>query len=68
MGTVGSFAPGVKQRWCEADNSPPSSTDVKNGGAIPPLLYMSSRHKKNLAFLTYISTFTFQRENVAILI
>jgi hypothetical protein len=32
---------GVKQLGCEADHSPPSSTKVKNGGAIPPLLHTS---------------------------
>jgi hypothetical protein len=36
MGTEG-FSPGVKQPGREANNSPPSSTEVKNGGAIPPL-------------------------------
>jgi hypothetical protein len=29
--------PGVKRPACEADHSPPSSADVRNGGAIPPL-------------------------------
>jgi hypothetical protein len=29
----GTFSPGLKQPGC----SPPSSADVKNGGAIPPL-------------------------------
>jgi hypothetical protein len=28
---------GVKQLGCEADHSPPSSAEIKNGGAIPPL-------------------------------
>jgi hypothetical protein len=28
----------------EADNSPPSSAKVKNGGAMPPLFHMSSWH------------------------
>jgi hypothetical protein len=40
MGTAGSFSPGVKRPGCEADHSPPSSTEVKNGGAIPPLLHV----------------------------
>jgi hypothetical protein len=31
----------VKQLGCEADNSPPPNAKVKNGGAIPPLPYMS---------------------------
>jgi hypothetical protein len=28
----------------EDDHSPPSSAEVKNGGAIPPLPHMCSRH------------------------
>jgi hypothetical protein len=36
MGNRGSF-PGGK-----ADHSPPSSAEVKNGGAIPPLPHVSS--------------------------
>jgi hypothetical protein len=34
--------PGVKQQGYEADYSPPSSAEIKHGGAIPPLLNMSS--------------------------
>jgi hypothetical protein len=34
--------PGVKQSGREADHSPPSSAEVKNGGAIPPLPHTSS--------------------------
>jgi hypothetical protein len=37
MGIGGSF-PGVKKPRREADKSLPSSVEVKNGGAIPPLL------------------------------
>jgi hypothetical protein len=33
---------GVKRPGREADHSPPSSTEVKNGGAIPPLPHISS--------------------------
>jgi hypothetical protein len=33
---------GVKGPRLEADHSPPTSTEVKNGGAIPPLSYTSS--------------------------
>jgi hypothetical protein len=36
MGIVDSF-PGDKAAGREADHSPPSSAEVKNGGAIPPL-------------------------------
>jgi hypothetical protein len=43
MDTGGSF-PGVKRQGREADNSPPSSGELKNGGAIPPLPRMSSRN------------------------
>jgi hypothetical protein len=31
--------PGVKRQGLEADHSPPSSAEVKNGGAIRPLLH-----------------------------
>jgi hypothetical protein len=37
----GALSPGVKRLRREADHSPPSSAEVKNGGAIPPLPYMS---------------------------
>jgi hypothetical protein len=30
-------SPGVKPPVLEADQSPPSSTEVKKGGAVPPL-------------------------------
>jgi hypothetical protein len=33
---TGGISPGVKQLGHEADYSPPSSAEVKNGGAIPP--------------------------------
>jgi hypothetical protein len=36
MGTEGSF-PGVKRPGREADGSPPSTVEDKNGGAILPL-------------------------------
>jgi hypothetical protein len=40
----GALSPGVKRPGREADHSPPSSAEVKNGGAIPPLPNMSSWH------------------------
>jgi hypothetical protein len=43
MGT-GALSPGVKRLGCEAGHSAPSSTEVKHGGAIPPLPHMSSWH------------------------
>jgi hypothetical protein len=36
MGTGGSF-PGAKRPGLEADHLPPSSVEVENSGAIPPL-------------------------------
>jgi hypothetical protein len=42
MGTGGS-SPGTKRQGREAGHSP-SSSEVKNGGAIPPLPHMSSWH------------------------
>jgi hypothetical protein len=42
-GTRGDF-PGVKRPGREGDQSPPSSAEVKNGGAIPSLAHMSSWH------------------------
>jgi hypothetical protein len=36
VGTGGSF-PEIKGQGREADNSPPSSIEVKDGGGIPPL-------------------------------
>jgi hypothetical protein len=36
LGT-GALSPGVKRLGREADHSPPSSAEIENGGAIPPL-------------------------------
>jgi hypothetical protein len=47
---------GVKRLGRESDNSPPSSAEVKNGGAIPPLPNMSSWHRDNFTFYT-LTTF-----------
>jgi hypothetical protein len=38
------WVPGVKLQGREADHSPPSSAEVKNGGAIPSLPHMSAWH------------------------
>jgi hypothetical protein len=43
MGVGGGFL-GVRRLELEADNSRPSSGDVKNGGAIPPLPHKFSLH------------------------
>jgi hypothetical protein len=40
----GALPPGVKRQGREADHSPPSSTEVKKYGAIPPLPRMPSWH------------------------
>jgi hypothetical protein len=40
----GALCPGVKRLGCEPDKSPPSSTEVKKGGAIPPFPHISSWH------------------------
>jgi hypothetical protein len=36
------FPPGIKRQGHEADHSPESSAEVKNGGAIPPVSHASS--------------------------
>jgi hypothetical protein len=38
----GVLSPVLKRPERKADRSPPSSADVKNGGAIPPLFHVSS--------------------------
>jgi hypothetical protein len=40
----GAVSQGIKQPEREADHSPVSSAEVKNGGAKLPLPYMSSWH------------------------
>jgi hypothetical protein len=56
MGTWDSFA-GVKPHGREADHSPPSSTEVKNGRAIPPLHIRLQgvvlKHRNNSTFTFY---------------
>jgi hypothetical protein len=42
------LSPGVKRLGREADHSPPSSAEVKNGIAIPPLPHASSWHTAKL--------------------
>jgi hypothetical protein len=41
---IGDHFPGLVRRECEAQHSPTSNAEVKNGGAIPPLLHMSLWH------------------------
>jgi hypothetical protein len=40
----GALSLGVKQLGCEAGHLPPSSAEIKNGGAVPPLPHISSWH------------------------
>jgi hypothetical protein len=42
------LSPEVKRLVREADHAPPSSAEVKNGGAIPPLPHTSSWHSAQL--------------------
>jgi hypothetical protein len=53
----GTVYPGVKRPWCEADKSPPSSAEVKNGRAVSPLPHKYSRRSASIA--KYKDTFTF---------
>jgi hypothetical protein len=41
---LGALSPGVEHPGNEADHSPPSSAEVKNDGAIPPLQHTSWWH------------------------
>jgi hypothetical protein len=41
---LGALSLGTEWQGREADYSPPSSTNIKKGGAIPPLPHMSSWH------------------------
>jgi hypothetical protein len=57
---IGTFFLGVKRTGREVDDSPPSSVEVKNGGAIHPLHKKCSRHgayfikhRDNLIFYLY---------------
>jgi hypothetical protein len=47
----------------EADHSPPSSAEVKNGGAVPPLLHMSSWHGAQMKTYSDNLTFTLNTED-----
>jgi hypothetical protein len=42
VGAGSTLSPGVKRPGSEADHSPPSSAEVKNGGAISPFPHTSS--------------------------
>jgi hypothetical protein len=56
---TGALSSRLKRQVREADHSPPSSTDVKNGGAIPPLPYASValcliKHRETFVLLRQI--------------
>jgi hypothetical protein len=46
-GAPTALSPGVKLLGHEVDHSPPSTAEVKNGGAIPPISHMASWHRDN---------------------
>jgi hypothetical protein len=57
---LGTLSLGVKWPGCETYHSPPSSAEVKNDGAIPPLPHMPSchsaslfKHRATLPFIAY---------------
>jgi hypothetical protein len=41
---IRTISQGLKRPGCEADNSSPSTAEVKNGEAIPPVPHMFSLH------------------------
>jgi hypothetical protein len=41
---LGALSLGVKKSGLEGDHTPPSSSEVKNGGPIPPVPHTSSWH------------------------
>jgi hypothetical protein len=63
MDTASVVFPGVKRPGREADRSPPSSAEVKNGGSMPPLPHTPSwrgvlliKHRDNFTCPFYVST------------
>jgi hypothetical protein len=55
---LGALSPGVKRPGREADHSPPSSAEVKNGGAVNPLPIRLHDLVVNYVVITRL-TFTF---------
>jgi hypothetical protein len=43
---IRALSPRIKQPGCEADYSPTSSNNIKNGRAIPAFPHMSSWHRQ----------------------
>jgi hypothetical protein len=52
---TGGFSPGVKWWLREIDQSPPSSTEVKNEHIYTPLPAMPSWHAQGKLYLLYIT-------------
>jgi hypothetical protein len=61
-GHQGIFSPGGRTTGREADHLPPSSAEVKNDGAIPPLRHMPSWRGASLA--KHSDKFTFYSDIV----
>jgi hypothetical protein len=59
------WVPVVKRQECEADHSPPSSAEVKNGGALPPLPHKSHRDNVTFTFYVYIHKYVLRFELVS---
>jgi len=47
------IAPRVKWPRCDADNSPPFRTEVKNKWSYAPSIYLPGLHRKNLIIGTH---------------
>jgi hypothetical protein len=56
----GALSPGVERHGCEGDHSPPSSAEVKKGGALPPLPHVffmtrcSTNEEQGQLYFTFI--------------
>jgi hypothetical protein len=53
----------VKWQGCEADHSPPCTTEGKNGGAIPPLLQVPSWHTTLHVYLCSLLSLVWKSKN-----
>jgi hypothetical protein len=56
----GALSSGVKRQERKANHSPPSSAEVKNGGAIPPLQHTSSWNISAVKYNRYKAMFTLE--------
>jgi hypothetical protein len=60
---TGAVSPGIKQPGREANRSPPSNAEFKNGGAIPSLTHTSSWRSAELVM--HGDKFTFYNHKLA---